>query len=340
MGRLPQKRLNAILPTYFPKALARMLQNEGIQEYRLLAGIDLQNKCLGDDNCRLTAAENVQFVRNALTATMDPHLGWRFGRQIQITSLGMLGYAMLSSNNGVTAVETLATYFQVREPSLLFKVTPNEECSDSVIVEIGEAYDFGDIRYFMMSCAVSAFDNVFRYLTNNQSIIKRVEFSCQRPGDEKSGDYLNAALVFDCFKTRLFLNSKVLSQKLPTANPDTEELAKRACAQLLDASRVLDGTVKEIVDLFMSRIGNIPTLDEAARHMAVSPRTLRRALRDGGTSYQRLLDETRSRLAIDLLKNTNKKMSEIAEDLGYTDSANFNRAFKSWTGFTPGFFRR
>jgi AraC-like DNA-binding protein len=82
------------------------------------------------------------------------------------------------------------------------------------------------------------------------------------------------------------------------------------------------------------------SLDEVARSLAVSPRTLQRQLRQERSPFQRVLGETRRELALHYLGKTNMQLSEISFLLGYTNTNSFFRAFHSWTGQTPRSVRR
>jgi AraC-like DNA-binding protein len=76
-----------------------------------------------------------------------------------------------------------------------------------------------------------------------------------------------------------------------------------------------------------------------AETLAMTPRSLQRALARQGLTYSQLLAETRMRKAAHWLENTDKPISEIAFDLCYTDASNFTRAFRLQTGVPPQTFR-
>ncbi|MGJ7609982.1 MULTISPECIES: AraC family transcriptional regulator [unclassified Variovorax] len=73
-------------------------------------------------------------------------------------------------------------------------------------------------------------------------------------------------------------------------------------------------------------------------HMSVS--TLQRHLATEGTSFQSLKDQLRRDLAIVRLATSTVPLAALAEELGFADSAAFQRAFKAWTGGAPGSYRR
>lgn len=82
-----------------------------------------------------------------------------------------------------------------------------------------------------------------------------------------------------------------------------------------------------------------PTITAAARQLGFSVRTLQRELSVHGLDWSRMLDGVRLRHAIRrLLSET--PLAEVARELGYTDQANFGRAFRRWTGTTPRSYRR
>jgi AraC-like DNA-binding protein len=69
--------------------------------------------------------------------------------------------------------------------------------------------------------------------------------------------------------------------------------------------------------------------------VGMSVRTLQRRLAEMGVSYSDLVDEVRLASALTLIDDRSIKLSEIARKLGYADAANFDRAFKRWTGLSP-----
>jgi len=82
-----------------------------------------------------------------------------------------------------------------------------------------------------------------------------------------------------------------------------------------------------------------PDLEQIARQLHASPQTLRRRLREEGTSFQELKDQLRRDLAIYHLGRDALSIQAIAEQLGFSEASAFHRAFKKWTGLTPGAYR-
>lgn len=85
--------------------------------------------------------------------------------------------------------------------------------------------------------------------------------------------------------------------------------------------------------------GGESTIEEAANRLAISKRTLQRQLNQESSSYKEVLTSTRQALAQHYLARSEISSPEISFLLGYRDSNSFLRAFKGWTGTTPGEYR-
>lgn len=83
----------------------------------------------------------------------------------------------------------------------------------------------------------------------------------------------------------------------------------------------------------------MPSFEELTDLLNMSARTLRRRLEREGTSYQRIKDNARRDVAISLLSRDGLTVSEVAEQVGFSDPSAFHRSFKKWTGQSPGSYR-
>lgn len=81
------------------------------------------------------------------------------------------------------------------------------------------------------------------------------------------------------------------------------------------------------------------TLEKTAKKLHVTARTLQRRLTEEGVSFGELLSEVRRTQAERLLARSDASLADVAEQVGYADTGAFTRAFRTWTGTTPGKFR-
>lgn len=83
-----------------------------------------------------------------------------------------------------------------------------------------------------------------------------------------------------------------------------------------------------------------PEVDVLARSFAISGTTLQRRLQGEGLNFQRLKDDLRRDIAIELLSKTELSVADVSARAGFQETSAFHRAFKKWTGASPGMYRR
>lgn len=138
---------------------------------------------------------------------------------------------------------------------------------------------------------------------------------------------------------------RVSSQTLVTPNRVGDASIARFFDTLLAAEvSTLDETVpldRRVLDRVSTALsGGVPALSEVARDLGMSGRTLQRRLAAEGRSFQSLVDEARRRLSLRLLRQPGDvALTEVTFMTGFSDQSAFTRAFRRWTGKTPGAFR-
>jgi AraC-like DNA-binding protein len=83
-----------------------------------------------------------------------------------------------------------------------------------------------------------------------------------------------------------------------------------------------------------------PRIDWVARKMDLSGRSLQRHLSTNNTTFETVMDRVLTRHSMTLLEQGDISITDLALQLGYADPSHFVRAFRRWTGQTPGEFRR
>jgi AraC-like DNA-binding protein len=86
--------------------------------------------------------------------------------------------------------------------------------------------------------------------------------------------------------------------------------------------------------------GEVPDFERLADELNMTPATMRRRLHEEGESYQSIKDQLRRDLAISYLSHSSRSVMDIALELGFSERSAFHRAFRKWTGASPGEFRR
>lgn len=126
---------------------------------------------------------------------------------------------------------------------------------------------------------------------------------------------------------------------LERAEPALARVLERHADTLVAQLGRADDPLRPIRDAISTSLSEGPRLEEVAKRVAMSPRTLQRRLREAGTTFQGLVDEARRFLAQGYLEDDRLTVGEVAYMLGYSEPSAFVRAFKRWTGRTPRQFR-
>jgi AraC-like DNA-binding protein len=139
----------------------------------------------------------------------------------------------------------------------------------------------------------------------------------------------------------LTFSARLLEAELLRSEADLAEFLKLApyhiVIQPLASTCSITHRIREILgDDFR---GEMPSFEGLTGLLNMSARTLRRRLEKEGTSYQRIKDNARRDVAISMLSRDGMTVSEVAEQVGFSDPSAFHRSFKKWTGQSPGSYR-
>jgi AraC-like DNA-binding protein len=119
------------------------------------------------------------------------------------------------------------------------------------------------------------------------------------------------------------------------------EFLRQAPASLLVKYRDQTSLTERIRRLLRRHLsGEMPSLEVVSESLAMTPQTLRRRLRDEGQGFQVIKDELRRDAAIAYLGQPELTLLDIGSRIGFSEASTFHRAFKGWTGLTPGAYRQ
>ena len=166
---------------------------------------------------------------------------------------------------------------------------------------------------------------------------KYVEFEYPKP--DYSGKYFSAFRCESNFQrrgNRLHYDRRILDLPVPTSNPRLYEALEFYLKHQLQLRGQDDDLVRKLRHLVMASLhAGIPELPGIASQLGVSERTLQRRLREQNIVFSDLVDNTRKSIALEYVRGTTYRLTDVAQILGYTDPSSFTRAFKRWTDSSP-----
>jgi AraC-like DNA-binding protein len=182
--------------------------------------------------------------------------------------------------------------------------------------------------------------SIARRGTEGQVVPLRLELTRPEGQRELLESHFGCPVRFKAPGDALVFRDRDLDRPFVTSNADLREVIGAqldAELRVRTASRDVGEQVRGYVR--RSLAGRRPTLQQVAKEMGLSARTLQRRLTDSAISFQRLVEETRRDLACHYLKHSRLELNETAFLLGYSDANSFFRAFHAWEGSTPGEWR-
>jgi AraC-like DNA-binding protein len=183
-----------------------------------------------------------------------------------------------------------------------------------------------------------------RYLTKKPIAPREVTF--QHPAPERSGrdafdSFFGVPVRWEAAATVMTLAPEDLALPLAPLDPLLGDFLRKLAGAALTShgehSSLLAG-VRRLVAEELQR--GLPRIEVVARRMGVSERTLRRRLREEGTSFRSVIDQTRADVAESYMRDRRLSLSEVSFLLGFSEASAFARAFKRWTDSTPGAWRQ
>ena len=142
-------------------------------------------------------------------------------------------------------------------------------------------------------------------------------------------------------KVCLFIPSNILEKTNPLFDVAAyQQNLKRVKKILLKRNQRLDLYLEVRSALKQCLLERNANQENVAALLDLSVRNLQRRLKEVGTNYQSILDDSREELAMTLLKDDDIPLYEIAYLVGFTEPSAFYKAFKRWTGKRPGDYRQ
>jgi AraC-like DNA-binding protein len=324
-----------ILPVHTPRVLVETAVEQGANRRELLEFSGLSAEMLSNPETRMSYAQYAKLIEKSLEQTNNPALGLDVGKNTGIPQMGVMALAILSSSNLAEAMATVMQYGRSLAPAWDFNL---EVQGDRAVFSAQETI-FLPYRRFSTEVMLLSFDTQARSLLGRALPVRQIFVSADYPDYAwRYSELYDVPITFEAPRTQVEFDAAILHEPIARADPATAKLAAELCARVAmpPAPVAVEGLIGQVRRLMNSTRGQPPDLDELARALQTSSRSLRRSLREMGTSYLELLDESRRYRAQEWVRATHMTFEEIAERLGFSDVRSFRRAFKRWTGRTPG----
>jgi AraC-like DNA-binding protein len=307
----------------------------GVAELCDAAG--LEPEALDDPSARLPLSQLACLYEAAARLTGDTAFGLRVGSRVDLRSFGIFGYILLNSATIGQAFSRLARYLALWTEGAGFRVE-----AEGKSARLSWEYFDGGIGETRHDCEMSLLSAASLGLLRARDWRPREVHLRHAPPGRNTDDHrklFRAPVHFRMAANALILDKAALDAPMLGADPALGELlAGYADGQLVAKPESLARRARAAIRAALGE--GRPSLAVLARRLGISARSLQRKLGEEGVSPRELLRTVRRDMAEEYLRDRRMPIARIAERLGFADATEFQRAFRAWTGMTPGGFRR
>lgn len=317
-------------------AVLHAAERQGLDRHALLGASGLDPALLGNPDARVPL-----LAQQALWAAIQQQLGdleagLRIGRALAPGQFSVLGYLLQSSPTLADALRAVQRYQRLAGEG--GEVSLQADGERLWLVYQARHPEQPATRTRVL--ALMAFWQSLMAPLLHDFHLLGARFRHAAPDDLRAYHELFACpLQFDAGDYALALPRALLDAPLAQANLALQSLLREHAEALL-ARLPSESLSARVVALLSAQLGQgEPDRGQLAQALHLSERTLQRRLAEEGSSYQHLLGDTRRQLAERHLRDGQLAVTEIALLLGYSEPSVFFRAFRQWTGLTPGEYR-
>jgi len=319
-----------------PSILPRKLDELGLSPVVVLRQAELPLGLFNQEKILLTTEEMFALYRGISEVSKDPAIGLKLGTEERVERYDPIAIAALYTRSFRDALQRLARYKQLTCPEEIRLV---ERGGEFLVQFIWLLADQAEPTLLVDACFAWVV-GIGRRGTGLPVNPKRIEF--QRPEKHRKMHeaHFRCPVNFDARQNVLVFSKTDIDRPFLTHNADllamvAPQLEAELTRQL--AQKTISEQIKGIVKKLLA--GRRPTLQDVARELHLSTRTLQRRLTDEGVTFQQLMEGARRELAQHYLLHSSLELSETAYLLGYEDANSFFRAFHHWVGTSPAEWR-
>jgi AraC-like DNA-binding protein len=305
---------------------------------KVLEQIGLTPDQVQSASARVTVKQYGELWRQLAAALDDEFLG-QDSRRMKSGSFAMMCHAVIACKTLHRALERSVRFFNLLLDDIAgsIAVVGGEVC----IALTSRGRDPGSQR-FAHELYLMLLQGILSWAIGRRIVLTSAYFSYPEPrySTEYSRMYCSN-LIFNADNTEIRFSESYLHLTVVQNAETLKEFLRTAPEPVLVKYKRNSHCVAQIHAQLNRRCAQrFPTLVEIARELNMTTATLRRRLNHDGTSYRRIKNAFRRKLALEFLKHQRMDLLDIALELGFSEASAFRRAFKQWTGAAPSSFRQ
>jgi len=321
----------------FVEAVLDSLRNKGVDGLPLLEKSGIPAALLSLPDARISAAHYTALLRHT-AETLDDEFYGLDSRRMKVGSFALMCHAVVHCRRLDQAVARALQFFNLMLDDIRGDLIADGKQMRLVLTEKDTSRPtpiLGQEALLMFTHKLAC------WLVNRRIPIIKAEFRFAEPPQGLEYRVMFCPdLSFGREKTVLTFDRHYFELPVVRGEGGLAEFLRRAPENLLVQYKDSQSLASKV----RKRLRHLPppdwpSFEEMAEDLGSSPSTLRRRLEGEGQSYQMIKDQLRRDMAINLLDDGSRSVSDIALELGFTEPSAFHRAFRKWTGARPGEYR-
>jgi len=324
----------------FVEAGLRAVHARGLDAEALLVQVGIPPSLLQAPQARVSAAHYGALWR-LIAQTLGDELFGLDSRQVKVGSFAMLCRTVIHCKTLEQALNRCSRFYDLLLDDVSIVLSRDAKAAKLTLRE-RNARRSGAQRVFAHEGLLISLHGLACWLVGRRIPIALAEFGYPEPAH--SAEYrtrFSTELGFDRPSTSITFDGCYLGLPVVQGEQSVKEFLRMIPENILVKYKNTNGlTAKIRARLRRSLPDELPDLETLACELHTTPATLRRRLQEEGESYQSIKDQLRRDLAITYLSDSERSVMDIALELGFAEPSAFHRAFKKWTGASPGEHRR
>lgn len=311
----------------------KALQAHGFDSYAIFKRAGLDRSKLSDGNARYRLSEMTKLWGVVIEETNNPCFGIEVGKRWSPTTFHALGFAWLASHTLKDALQRLVRYSQIVNNSLYAKL---EEHGKELHFILDTSEDKSVIHYAGPEAGLVTIITMCRILCGENYSPLEIQLLRERsPCGAELEHFVGTTIVYNCEQSRIAFDRQRAEQRLATGNSELAKVNEEIAMKYL-SSVVRDSIVMLVKSKLIEMMPTGKVTEEMiANELNMSLRTLQRKLGEQQTTFSEIYKSIRQEMANQYIQDTQMSMTEIAYLLGFSEQANFTRAFRRWYGSSP-----
>jgi len=322
---------------HYVAALIGQAERQGIDSDQLLVEAGIQRAIIREQGARVKTENLARLVQLMWQALQDENLGLsRFPCKPGV--FYMMGRLTVHQPDLDKALRLGCRFYDLIMDGYKLAL---EVSGEKATIRLEQRDLALDRKHLLTELILLSWHRYASWLIGENILLSESTFSYSPPEHVDEYKYLfPGPHRFEQQSISLSFSSRYLERPVVQNENSLKIFMARCPVELFLRHRTDDSVTKQVRLLLEKRVSSgLPDMVTAAQMLNMAKQTLRRKLHAEGTSYQRIKDLVRSDAAIYYLTQQHIPVSEVARLVGYSDPGVFVRAFKSWTGMTPGEYR-